>query len=207
MRGVEVNGEAIYTSRVKLGLTQEQLANAAKIDVKTLRKAEQGKRIDLEPLTRLAFALNTEIRLLTIPGESETSRENRNRELILVWTRVFDAQDMEALLALYHDNAVLRLPGAPQIPFGGTYQGKEELRKAYAQVWQVQHKSIGVDEMTILTSGNSVTLSGAKGAYLPNGELFHFPCLQIFNLENGLIMEHQVEFDTLEFVKRMQLPM
>jgi DNA-binding transcriptional regulator YiaG len=46
MRGVPTNGTLIRTLRQSLALTQEELATIASCDVKTVRKAEQGKRLE-----------------------------------------------------------------------------------------------------------------------------------------------------------------
>ena len=58
MRGIVANGGAIVAARRAAGLTQEQLASAADCDVKTVRKAEQGReRVDLRVVVRIAKTL------------------------------------------------------------------------------------------------------------------------------------------------------
>lgn len=69
------------SARVEPGLTQEQLAALADVDVKTVRKAEQGKRLDLGTLTRLAFALDTELNRVIRPSPSETETQIRRRDM------------------------------------------------------------------------------------------------------------------------------
>ena len=111
------------------------------------------------------------------------------------------------LLSLYHEDAVLRLPGGPNIPFGGLYKGKAEIRQAHETAWETTNQEpIRVDEMEIHVSDEAVMLPPHKGVYLPNGELVRFPSLQIFAFAENLIIDHQVEFDTLDFVKRLQSP-
>jgi transcriptional regulator with XRE-family HTH domain len=66
MRGALANGKEFLLARTKLGLTQDQLAVLADVDVKTVRKAEHGKRLDLGTLTRLAHALKTDLQQLLV---------------------------------------------------------------------------------------------------------------------------------------------
>ena len=51
MRGKPVHGDRIHNLRKAHGMTQEQLADSAGLDVKTVRKAEQGRRLDLGTIT------------------------------------------------------------------------------------------------------------------------------------------------------------
>jgi transcriptional regulator with XRE-family HTH domain len=207
MRGVAVNGAMFLRARTQRGLTQEELARLARVDAKTIRKAEQGKRLDLIPLTRVARVLDTDVRLLILPNGSVPSHHEKLRNVVVTWSRAFDDCDMETLLALYHDDAVLRLPGGPNIPFGGMFQGKEEIRRAHELTWtSVRQVPISLEEMTILVSDEAVTLKAAKGCYTPSGELLRIPVMQIFTFSELLIIEHEVEYDTLDFSKRMPFP-
>lgn len=207
MRGVPVNGAAVHAARVQSGLTQRELAKLARVDPKTVRKAEQGKRLDLIPLTRLAEALNTDLKALIVPGDVEPESQVSWRDIVLQWARAFDDHDAVRLLAVYHEEAVLRLPGSPDIPFGGVFRGKEEIRKAHEIVWTtVPQEPVRLDEIIILVSDEGVTLKGAKDVYTPTGEMIRVPVLQIFTFADQLIIEHHVEFDTLDFSKRMQPP-
>ena len=61
MRGVTANGEVIRAERIARGLTQEKLATLAGLDVKTVRKAEHGKRLDATTLAHIAKALRVEL--------------------------------------------------------------------------------------------------------------------------------------------------
>jgi transcriptional regulator with XRE-family HTH domain len=85
MRGVVANGEQILAARIRRGLTQEQLAELSDLDVKTVRKAERGQRVDLVPLTNLARALQVEVSRLVQPVRSETDLERRRREQVMHW--------------------------------------------------------------------------------------------------------------------------
>jgi transcriptional regulator with XRE-family HTH domain len=204
-RGIVVRGSAVQSFRHARGLTQEELAKLANLDVKTVRNAEQGKRLDADTLQRLAKALEAELATLVEPTEDAGSRQEKWRQLVLDWQRLFDEHDIEGLMALYHNDAVLSLPGGENIPFGGIYRGKAEVRKAHEIAWQqTRQQPIELADVTILVSDAGVTLSGAKGVYLPDGRLVRFPSLQMFTFADDLIREHQVQFDTLEFFKHFR---
>ncbi len=55
----------ITSRRQELGLTQEALAGKAKIDARTIRRAENGQRVSAETLQALAHALEIDITVLT----------------------------------------------------------------------------------------------------------------------------------------------
>src|SRR5262249_36142504 len=129
------DGKQILAARLQRGLTQEQLATMAHLDVKTVRKAEQGKRLDLGPLNRIASVLQTDLAKLIRRRRSGTKTRSRRKEIVVRWHQIWDDQDGEALAALYHERAVLHLPGDPNIPFAGTFRGRDEIRRANEAAW------------------------------------------------------------------------
>jgi transcriptional regulator with XRE-family HTH domain len=64
MRGAVTHPDAIQRQRKLLGLTQEDLADRAGCDVKTIRKAEQGKNLGLLRDARGQAVLRTRFRRL-----------------------------------------------------------------------------------------------------------------------------------------------
>jgi transcriptional regulator with XRE-family HTH domain len=207
VRGARANGKELRVARLRRGLTQEQLAALADVDVKTVRKAEHGMRLDLGSLTRLAFALKKELNRLIRLSRSETEIQIRRRDVVIRWHRAWDARDMEAILTDYHEHAVMHLPGGPNIPFGGTFRGKDEIRRAFGICWSTcRTEPERAEDFSLLVSDNSVVLTGPKGVYLPSGELARLWCLQVFTFEGNLIFDHRVEYDTLKFAELLQLP-
>ncbi len=171
---------------VNAGFTQEDLANQADLDVKTVRKAEKNGRIDLESLTRVALALGTSLGQFILP-ETTPDESLPIRETIIRWHLAWEAHNMEDLLAVYTDDAVLALPGAPHVPFGGVHRGKAEIRKAHEFVWAgPKQEPFRVGDFEILLSGDSADRERQPGVYSPSGELIRFPCLQIFSLARGV---------------------
>jgi transcriptional regulator with XRE-family HTH domain len=207
MRGVLVCGEQFRNARIQRGLTQESLAERADLDVKTVRNAEAGKRVDLETLGRLAVALGANPSQFIGPGEAAAGLQDRRRDVVHHWLRAWDARDGGTLEALYHDDATMRLPGGPTIPFGGIYRGKAEIRRAHEIAWSTcRTEPIREGDLTFLVSEDVVLMQGVKGVYLPDGTIARLRCVHIYTFAGDLIIDHRADYDTLEFVSLLELP-
>lgn len=203
MRGVTVNGDKLLASRLQMGLTQEELGRLARVDSKTIRKAEQGKRLDLTTLTRLAYALKTDLQQLIVPSDAETGQQVTWRDIFLQWSRAFDECNGELLMATYHDDAALYLPSGPNFPFAGVSRGKEAIRRAHESAWTLRQDPIGMDEITFIPSDQGLAFGGSKRYYKPSGDTFKCHVLHMLTFRDNLIFEHHVEFDTLDFMKQL----
>jgi transcriptional regulator with XRE-family HTH domain len=207
MRGVLVKGEELLAARKRLGFTQDGLAQAARIDTKTIRKAERGERIDVQPLTRLAQTLGVELATLIVAEDSSPVMAKKRREVFLCWHSAWNDLDIERVLSVYHDDAVLHLPGAPMIPFGGDHCGKAEIGRITELVWAtVPQERHPLDEVTILVSGDIVTVKGVTKIQMPDGKLYHLPSIMTFLFTGELVVDHDVHYDTLDFATRIQPP-
>jgi transcriptional regulator with XRE-family HTH domain len=207
MRGALANGDQLQAARASRGLTQEQLAALADVDVKTVRKAEQGKRLDLGTLTRLAFALDVELNQIIRPSRSETEIQIRRRDVVMRWHRAWDARDMNALLTLFHEHAIMQMPGGLNIPIGGTFRGKAEIRRLHEMAWSIcETEPVPPEDFSLLVADDTVILQGRKGIRLPNGESVKLAAVHIFRFEGDLIAEVHVEYDTLRFAQLLGLP-
>lgn len=207
MRGVVVRGAELRTVRTQQGLTQAELANRSGVDVKTVRKAEQGKRLDLAPLSRLAEALQIEVGRLILSDGNEAALQARQHATLMNYLRAFDAFDIDGVLNAFHDDAVLEIAGGPNIPFGGVAQGREAIRAAHEQAWgsRRQEPTRHEEELKFHVVGSVITVLGEKAVYLPNGELVRFPCAMVFTFREDRIARQDVHFDTLDYARRFSL--
>jgi transcriptional regulator with XRE-family HTH domain len=208
MRGVQANGEQIQAARLERGLTIEQLASSAGVDVKTVRKAERGQRVDLSTLTRISFSLDVDVRTLIVMTRSLLELELRRRDAVRLWHHGWETQDTQALLSLYDDDAVLHLPGAPDIPFGGEHRGKAAIRRAYESAWNTcPHEPMYDREFSLIVSDNTLVLGGEKSLRRTGGHAAQLWVHQIFTFRDDtpLLADHRVAFDTLAFARFLQL--
>jgi transcriptional regulator with XRE-family HTH domain len=207
MRGVFADGESLRSVRVHQGLTQEGLADLAGLDVKTVRKAERGGRLDVSTLGRLADALETGTGDLVRRCRPETRPQARRHDAVRRWVEAWDAHDRDAVLAIYHEEATLRLPGDPTIPFHGTFRGKDQILHAYETAWDAcRTDPVRREDFAIYVADDVAVLEGRKGVHLPNGEIASLRCVQLFTFDGDLVIDHRVEYDTLEFARLMGLP-
>jgi len=208
MRGAQANGDQIRSARRARGLTQDELASIAGIDVKTVRTAERGQRIDLGTFTKISFALDYDVSDLIVPTRSPQELEISRRDAILHWHRCWNAHDMEGLLSVYNDEGVLHLPGGPEIPFAGEHRGKEAICRVNEIAWSTcEDDPDDNTDFNLLVSDNAVILSDKKGVRLPGGEFVRLTCLQIFIFaeQSDLVLAHRVEYDTLKLARILQL--
>jgi transcriptional regulator with XRE-family HTH domain len=202
MRGKPVHGDRILDLRKAQGMTQEQLAEKAGLDVKTVRKAEQGKRLDLGTITKLCVVLQTDLRQIIRPSRSARELEIRRRDVVIHWQRALDGRDLDALMRCYRDDAVLHLPGSPQIPFGGTFTGHKELRLATQIYWNsCPTEPLDEKDFSILMSNETAVVQGHIGVLSVDGRLRRLHYAQILTFAGELIVDHRVEFDTLNFAR------
>lgn len=198
MRGVVSHGERIRNARIAHGLTQEQLAARADVDVKTIRKAEQGKRLDVDTLARLARALQIEVGEVVARGSSSDGPEEVRRQVVQSWVAAWDAQDIEALLALYHDDAVMHLPSGPGNPFGGRFAGKAAIRQCNQQAWDTIKTLPARDgDFSIVVVDDTAVLQGTKRICLPDGREVPLTSIHMYKFAGDRIIEMRVEYDTL----------
>jgi hypothetical protein len=151
------------------------------VDVKTVRKAERGQRVDLGTISRISLSLVVDVGYLLITTCPPLELEVRRRDAVRRWHHAWDTRDMERLLSVYHDDAVLRLPGAPDIPFAGEHRGKEAVRRANHIAWMsCETEPTCKAEFSLVVSDNTAVLSDKKGVRLPDRRTLKLWCLQIF---------------------------
>jgi transcriptional regulator with XRE-family HTH domain len=203
MRGMTANGDLIRDLRKAQGMTQEQLAEKAGLDVKTVRKAEKGHRLDLGTLTKLCFVLQAELGQLIIrSGRSARDLEIRRRDVVIHWQRAFNGRDLDGLVRSYRDDAVLHLPGAPLIPFGGAFRGHKEIRCAAETFWKsCPTELLDEKDYAILVCGDTVIIQGHMGVRLAADSVCSLDYAQIITFTGELIVEHRVQYDTLNYAR------
>lgn len=201
MRGITANGNQIRELRKSFGFTQEELAKRASCDVKTIRKAEKGGRVDLRTLSRIATALQVTSADVAMGADNSHEKETVNVQTVLAWHDAFNRRDVDAILECWHDDGVLQIPGTDDIPAGGSVEGKDEIRahtETTFQVFDTEHLSW--DMMQISAVDDLVFVRGeASVMHIPTGRAMRSYVVHVFRLVRGKIIEQLISTDTRAF--------
>jgi transcriptional regulator with XRE-family HTH domain len=129
MRGVIPDGSKLRDLRRSAGWTQEQLASLAECDVKTLRAAEQSRRVDLSTLTQLAARLGLSSReLLREPGSSEVPAEAAIAA-VQQFHLAFGSRDPEAVADCFLPDGIVTTMAHPGLPGAGEFRGRTRIHE------------------------------------------------------------------------------
>lgn len=207
MRGATADGETIRRLRKAQALTQEDLAASVGCDVKTVRRAEHSRNVDLYTLGRVAAVLDVPFHEIVNGHDARASQQAR-LDVVHRYRRAFNERDSDAMLDCCHDDIVMRLPGAPDVPFAGEFRGKEEAARMHELVFaSAQTEAITPENMSFFADGDVVFAYGvlemasrASGdvAKLISTTLFRFDGLKIIELVSG--------YDSLEMSKVLNAP-
>jgi len=79
------NGERVRELRESAGMTQEKLAIMSKVDRRTVQRAEQGTRLQMETLSSLAAALNVPVsQIISVETQTEELDELTAKSLVVL---------------------------------------------------------------------------------------------------------------------------
>jgi len=192
MRGIETSGEQLRDLRRKHGLTQENLASQAGVDARTIRNAERGNRVDVETLKRLASALKVHASDLARPEEQ--SEGDHAAVAIRQWEDAFFATDVDRLVSLYREDAVMRLPSSP------TIEGIQSIRAAFEAAFE-SFRFERATNSTLNVVGDRVFLESGKVRMTSRSDGFSTEAIamHIFVVEAAMIAEHVGFYDALQF--------
>jgi transcriptional regulator with XRE-family HTH domain len=201
MRGTIANGKAIRKLRRSLGLTQEKLAGHSACDVKTIRRAEQGKALDVGTLSRIAEALDTVLSAIVQHAEKRRDQVQLNIQTIHRWRNAFNARDVDCMATIYHQHAALILPEG--LPGGGTFRGKAEIRRQAEIAFQhLDTEQVTPKMMRTHAVDNFVFVRGKTACtVIATGVTFISEVLHEFQFEDGLVIRHTGLLDTLSIAK------
>jgi ketosteroid isomerase-like protein len=116
-----------------------------------------------------------------------TNKTNNPTEVVKKMFAAFGAGNMEDLKKTLSDNTVWVYHGTEEIPYNGTYTGKDEVVKFIGNI--ITHVDIeGFETDHFFENGNRVVVLGSeKQRIRKNGELLEQDWVQSFLVENGLI--------------------
>ncbi|MEZ6130772.1 MAG: nuclear transport factor 2 family protein [Planctomycetaceae bacterium] len=199
MRGVRTDGEQIAKLRKARGLTQEQLAAAADVDVTTLRRMEKGaRRFDLRSVMSVADALAVDLcHLLPEVTANDVDQTAVNEEIVRHWHDAFLASDLELVLALHTEDTVLEIPAAEGLPAAGNFHGIAQLREHLTELFQLfKVRAVREDDFQLHAVEDLVFLrTTATIEFLPAQKTFTTRHLNEFAFRDGKIARRTVIAD------------
>src|SRR5687768_3277954 len=116
----------------------------------------------------------------------------------------FGERNVPGVLIHFDKNVVWERPGAPDIPFCGTFNGHEGMIRFLTFVAQ----TIRIDSFVpkqFLGSGDTVLVMGEDSAHvISTGKSYTTHWIQLFRLKDKKIMEGRAYIDTLQIAKAFQ---
>lgn len=206
MRGDLADGVVIRRIRAAADLTQKELAMLAGCDEKTVRKAERSGRLDVASLQKIAHALSVDYRKITPQHAQSQLRQRSLLHIVQQWRTAFNQRNLRQMLAPFLNDCVLRVPGAPEIPFAGTFRGKRELRRhAELCLSTLQMMVIHVTGCRLDASGDFVFLRGLL-TMQRQARSRRCRCYAVheFRFEQDQIAEATLTYDTLATYKLLR---
>jgi len=192
MRGVMVNAQRLRQIRQARGLTQQQLAIRAGVGERTVRNAEQSRRIRLDFLGYLATVLGVEI--ADIINDRDEMRlallEQRRVDHIFAAIEAHAKEgDQQEFFKLLSPHCVLNFPGPAVVPISGEYRGVDGLKLFFERSLSfIGYESLP-EIVKIRTGGNLVVVSGVdRLRALTTGKTFSTPWTHIYEFENGHVL-------------------
>jgi ketosteroid isomerase-like protein len=119
-----------------------------------------------------------------------------NRKIIEKMYRDYAAGNMSAVISCFDKDIIWERPGAPFIPFSGTFRGINEVTRMFA----IQATSISIKEFIpekICTNEDTVVVLGHdKADVVSTGKTYATDWVQSFTLKDGKIINVMVYLDS-----------
>jgi transcriptional regulator with XRE-family HTH domain len=203
MRGVQTNGEAVKLARLRRGMNQDDVAHQADLDVKTVRKAEQGKRLDIPTVARIAQVLNVDLlSLITLSNEPIEPVDPPNLQQAKTFVRWYDSagtlltDECRQFLALDFE---FHCPADPQhVPFAGVWRGCDGFLKfleIFYSVFERHRNSLVPDYLVADHRVVARYMDQVDQVFYQGHEMPPFWVNLHFQFRDGLLVRVDDEFD------------
>jgi len=129
-------------------------------------------------------------------GQAKLQMPKTNLELTQDIYALLGKKDITAVFAILADDIEYLIPGSPNIPYAGIFNGKEEVGRFYKALFDtVQLTSNEVESMT--PDGQKVIVQGEfAGVAKMTGRPFQSEWVIIWTFMNGKVKQHQAFVDT-----------
>ena len=119
-----------------------------------------------------------------------------NQQIIEQTYRNYALGNISAVLSSFDNNIVWVRPGAPYIPFSGTFKGIEEVTKMFALVATTVTMKTFLPEKFCSNDDTVVVLGQDTAEVISTGKTYTSEWVQAFTLKDGKIIDVHVYIDT-----------
>ena len=116
----------------------------------------------------------------------------------------FSTGNIPAVFGMLTDDAAYFIPGSPDIPYAGTFNGKQEIGRFYKTLNDtLQYTSF--DVKTFTSKGDKVIVEGAFAGFAkPTAKNFETDWVMIWTFADGKIKKHQTFLDSNNIAKSLK---
>ena len=163
--------------------------------IKTIWKAESGGQLNRQTLTDIAEALGVNLTEIVAGPESllPTRREAAHQQRVLEMLDAYQAQEIDRLLDLVHDDAVFVSAAPPGTPGSGTFHGRRGVRDFASQsiAWY-RAQPLQIESKLSLAAGDFVDWHH-EGTFqsVNTGKSITVPCCFHFQFKAGRLIRWQ----------------
>jgi ketosteroid isomerase-like protein len=186
-------------------LTQDSLALRAHCDVKTIRNAEKGVRLDASTLKRIADALGRPLGAFW-SDYLDAEAPQRNMKLFWEWQEASNRRDVEGMVRCYHPEGTVLIPGAEGLPGGGEFRGLDAIRAQWTEAINAfDTEELTREDLQVDAVGDYV-FARAWATAVARATGLRFTALGIheFVVQDGKFLRHTLVVDTAAIRQSLQ---
>ena len=119
-----------------------------------------------------------------------------NKRIVMEGFRLFQSGDIPNMMALVHDDAEWLGPEAEAVPFGGSFHGKPEVARFFAELGGSLQAMRFVVNDVVAENDKVVVIGEATWLVKSTGRTYDIPWVNVFTLRDGKILRVEAYHDT-----------
>ena len=122
--------------------------------------------------------------------------EKSNLELVQEIYGHFSTGNIPAVFGMLTDDVNYLIPGSPDIPYAGTFNGKQQVGSFYKTLNDtLQYTSFDINSFTV--DGDKIIVQGNfSGFAKPTNKIFATDWIMIWTFSEGKVKQHQTFLDS-----------
>jgi ketosteroid isomerase-like protein len=119
-----------------------------------------------------------------------------NKQIVAEGYRLFQAGEISRLLERFHDDAEWIGPDAEPVPFAGSFHGKAEVARFFAEVGAALQPTRFIVHDIIAENDKVVVTGEATWQVKSTGRSYNNPWVDVFTLRDGKVARVEAYYDT-----------